>query len=313
MKILSMSGFVPEQICDVIRFTGYQGERNISHYCGYANDFISQVIEEGDLDGAVFPRSCDSSRIIKSYLQECNKFMYQIVVPARSDDLAVAFLAEELKNYKQSVESFFQTDLGDLHERVNLLNERNKSIDLAYRALEGISYGNYLRVIHSCLQQPLCEQKIKIDSMEKTHGNKRVFLIGSFLANEGIADTIESCGFHIVGDDLPESGRIRGSIIEDTGNDVFGAIASNLLQQRMSPTQNNFEQIISKDLDEMKNLDVDAVIFVTQKYCEPYEYLYSVLKKRLDKEGIPSLKISVSDSGDDRKVKLLVEAFADMI
>jgi benzoyl-CoA reductase/2-hydroxyglutaryl-CoA dehydratase subunit BcrC/BadD/HgdB len=313
MKLLSMSGFVPEQICDVIRFTGYKGERNISHYCGYANDFISQVIADDGIDGAIFPKSCDSSRIIRSYLQDCDKFIYQMVVPSRTDDMAADFLAEELKNYKRSIESYFQTDLGDLKARVNLLNERNKGIALAYHSLEEMSYGIYLRAIHACMQKPLCEQKINIKSAEKINGNKRVFLIGSFLANESIADMIETCGLKIVGDDLPESGRIRGSVIEDTGSDVFGAIASNMLKQRMSPTQNNFEQIISKDLAEMKSLGIDAVIFVTQKYCEPYEYLYSVFKKRLDQEGIPSLKISVSDSEDDRKVRLFVEAFADMI
>lgn len=31
MKLLSMSGFVPEQICDIIRFTKYKGERSITH------------------------------------------------------------------------------------------------------------------------------------------------------------------------------------------------------------------------------------------------------------------------------------------
>ena len=44
MKLLAISGFVPEQICDVVRFTQYGGERNIAHYCGYASDFVSQAV-----------------------------------------------------------------------------------------------------------------------------------------------------------------------------------------------------------------------------------------------------------------------------
>ena len=77
MKILSLSGFVPEQICDTVRFTQYEGERTISHYCGYASDFISQVMNDASIDGAVFPKSCDSTRVISSYLAECGKFLYQ--------------------------------------------------------------------------------------------------------------------------------------------------------------------------------------------------------------------------------------------
>ena len=33
MNILALSGFVPEQICDTVRFTRYTGDRNITHYC----------------------------------------------------------------------------------------------------------------------------------------------------------------------------------------------------------------------------------------------------------------------------------------
>ena len=68
MRILSLSGFVPEQICDVVRFTQYEGDYKISHYCGYVSDYISQVLNDASIDGAVFPKSCDSSRVISSYL-----------------------------------------------------------------------------------------------------------------------------------------------------------------------------------------------------------------------------------------------------
>ena len=53
MKLLAMSGLIPEQICDVVRFTQYAGERNLPHYCGYASDFISQVMQDNRIDGAV--------------------------------------------------------------------------------------------------------------------------------------------------------------------------------------------------------------------------------------------------------------------
>lgn len=82
MKILAMSGFVPEEICDTMRFTQYSGNRNISHYCGYASDFIDQALQDSNVDGVVFPKTCDSTRIIKSYLEEAKKFVYQLNVPS---------------------------------------------------------------------------------------------------------------------------------------------------------------------------------------------------------------------------------------
>ena len=313
MRILSISGFVPEQICDTIRFTGYNGERSISHYCGYANDFISQVIMDNEIDGAVFPKSCDSSRIIKNYLDKCNKFLYQLVVPSRTDDMAVEFFSKELLNYKESIEMYFQTEINNIEDRINMINIRNKRISDVYHRLEEVSYGVYLRTIHECLKKPLCKQEFSLDFDKKNKGTKKVYLIGSLLANEKIADIIEDSGMSIVGDDLPESGRLKENIIDIKDKNIYTTISRHILKQKMSPTQNNFKNIICGDMDEIKKLGVDAVIFVMQKYCEPYEYLYSVFKKYLDDAKIKSLKISVSDSEDDRKVRLLVEAFADTI
>ena len=66
-------------------------------------------------------------------------------------------------------------------------------------------------------------------------------------------------------------------------------------------------------MDIIKSRDIKGVIFVTQKYCEPYDYLYSVYKKMLDVNNIPSLKISLTNSRDEKNAGLLLETFADMI
>ena len=83
MKILSMSGFVPEAICDTVRFNGFKGDAGFSHYCTYASDYISQVLSDDTIDGAVFPKTCDSSRSISSYIGESGKFVYPLAVPVQ--------------------------------------------------------------------------------------------------------------------------------------------------------------------------------------------------------------------------------------
>ena len=52
---------------------------------------------------------------------------------------------------------------------------------------------------------------------------------------------------------------------------------------------------------------------VTQKFCEPYEYLYPVYKKAFAQMNIPVLQLVVNDSEDSGKVQLQIEAFSDMI
>jgi len=314
MKILSMSGFVPEQICDTIRFTQYRGERSISHYCGYASDFLSQALLEEEIDGAVFPKSCDSTRVMAGYLADARKYIHQIPIPARRDGAAIDFFASAIKNYKTSIESYFQLALDDIGERCEKLSRRNAALRALYRDIESVSYAEYLDSIHRMLQEPLCGQEVPVSLSAKTPGLHRVFLVGSFLSNTAVVKEIENAGLAVVGDTLTESGRMLSGKDVDTGSgDIYRAIADSLLSRRPSPTQDDFGHILRKDMEEMKKKNVEAVIFVTQKYCEPYDYLYAIYKKALDGIGIPALRIQLTDSEDERKAGLAVEAFAETL
>lgn len=56
-----------------------------------------------------------------------------------------------------------------------------------------------------------------------------------------------------------------------------------------------------------------GVIFVTQKFCEPYDYLYYVYKKQLDKLQIPMLHLVLSSSTDAKVFEASLEAFSDIL
>ena len=312
MRILSMSGYVPEEICDTVRFSGYEGERNISHYCGYAADFISQVLHDDSIDGAVFPHSCDSSRIMKNYLNGCGKFIHQLNIPIRRDSAAVTYFAEGLREYKAALESHYNIKIDDMDERTDFLGKRNARLAELYDNLDSVRYSDYLQLVHDMLQKPLFEQLDLLPDLEKAPSGKKVFLIGSYLSNVNIAKSIENCGMTVIADDLPESGRLVSRKPSEY-NGSFESIAESILFSRLSPTQNNFREILRTDLDIIKSKGARGIIFVTQKYCEPYDYLYSVYKKMLDENDIPSIKISVTNSRDEKNAGLMLETFADML
>lgn len=313
MKLLSISGFIPEQICDTVRFTQYAGGRSISHYCGYMSDYISQAMEDETVDGAVYPRSCDSSRIISSYLDGSGKFAYQLNVPARQDELAVDYFSGNIREYKSSVERYFQISIKDVEERAWLVNERNRALAEVYKEIESLSFSGFLGRIHELLKKPLREQTIPTQWKEKKPTGKRVFVAGSFLSNLHVADAIEHAGMTIVGDNLTESGRLVTMEETGRGGDIYKNIARSILRNRLSPTQDNFRAVINRDLEYIACRNVKGVVFVTQKYCEPYDYLYSVYKSILDDRGIPNIKICLSDSENPGKAELMAETFADML
>lgn len=312
MKILSMSGFVPEQICDTLRFSQYSGDRNIAHYCGYASDFISQVLQDDSIDGAVFPKSCDSSRIISSYLSGADKFIYQINVPPAGTHGAESFLAASIQRYKRAVESYYGITIHDIEERIEIVNGRNLELKELYDNIEELSFPRYLAAIHGMLKKPLREQTVP-SIVKGKNGGKPIFIVGSFLANIDVAKAIEEAGLNVVGDTLTESGRLVSVPPVDATGDIYAGIAKSLLRGRLSPTQNSFRKIIEADMDELQKKGAKGVIFVTQKYCESYDFLFSAYKPALDSIGIPVLQISLSDTGDSRKTGLALEAFANTL
>lgn len=314
MNILSMSGFVPEQICDTMRFTKFDGRHKISHYCGYATDYISQVLEDDNIDGAVFPRSCDSCRVIPDYLSDCSKFIYQLNIPARQDSMAIDFFASNIKQYKEAVERHYGKVVEDIFERTVLINARNRKIMEWYAQLETFSYAEYIRLIHAMLQEPLDKQLVHdFDGTKKVVDGKAVYIVGSFLSNVNIVDTIESVGLKVLGDNLTESKRLFSAMPISSNENIYNSIAKSILCDKLSPTQNNFKKIISDDLEEIKRKKIKGVIFITQKYCEPYDYLFSTYKKVLDDNGIPVLRIALADTMDNKKSKLAFEAFRDVL
>lgn len=313
MKILSMSSFVPEQICDTVRFTQYSGERNISHYCGYASDFVSEVMRDESIDGAVYPKSCDSTRIITSYLAGSGKFHYQFHVPSYGISGAEDYFADSIRSYKEAVENYYSISINDIYQRTEKVNLRNQAIRRIYDEISSFSYAAYLEFIHQMLKLPLAEQIWDKNIESRMATGKNVFIVGSFLSNTKIARMIEDVGLTVVGDTLPESGRlISAQPVELSGN-IYKKIVSSMLSMRLSPTQNSFKTILAEDFQEMKKKSVKGVIFITQKYCEAYDYLYALYKGALDALEIPVLKITVNDTEDTRKAALALEAFADTI
>ena len=308
-----MSGFVPEQICDTVRFTQYHGDRNISHFCAYASDYISQVINDESIDGAVFPKSCDSTRIIGSYLPNGGKFIHQINVPCWRTPGVEDYFASEIRRYKKAVEAYYSVSLTDTEERTVLVNRRNEALSELYNNLECFSFSEYLQAVHKMLCLPLAEQHVNTPSAYTKEG-KRIFLIGSFLSNMEIAVLIEKAGLHVVGDSLPESGRLASRPPVEMGDpDLCTAIAKSILAQRLSPTQNSFDEIITRDLREMEQKKVCGAVIITQQFCEPYDYFYAAAKKIFAEHGISSVQISLNGSDDLKEASLVLEAFAETL
>ncbi|MCR5144563.1 MAG: 2-hydroxyacyl-CoA dehydratase family protein [Lachnospiraceae bacterium] len=318
MKILALSGIIPEHICDVDRFFAYAGDKKINHYCGYVADYICQVEQDDRYDGAVYPKSCDSCRVISSYLRSDDKFSYQFPSISGNDENAWDFLACVLKDYKSALENFYEIEISvaDVENRIEIINKRAKELEKIYENLENISYFEYMTMIHQVLSLPLEEQVGAISSFEINDISQKdnsVFIVGSTLSQLNILQQIEDLGLNIVGDSLPESGRLISKEPVTLSDDVYKSIAKSMLSGKKSPSENDFHQMLELDMEEITSKKVVGVIFLTQKYCEPYNFYKSVYKKKLDELCIKYIEIEQKDTVEDIRADVVLETFAEMI
>lgn len=218
-----------------------------------------------------------------------------------------------IADYQSKIEDYFGISIQDVRERSQLINARNEQLRTLYREIGGISFADYLEGIHEMLGKPLREQKMRTSFRAKGIPGHRIFLIGSFLSNVSLVRRMEDYGLTVAGDNLPESGRMLSAPPVNVGGELYQEIAGSILGARVSPTQNAMKQILAEDLEEIRQKEIEGVIFMTQKYCEPYDFLYAVYQKALEGLSIPVLKISLSDTRDARKTELMIEAFADTL
>ena len=217
-----------------------------------------------------------------------------------------------IRDYKTSVEAHYGISISEdeIYDRFRMVEARNASINSLYESLaDGLSYSSYLNAIHENFTKPLAEQKIEASGQS---AGIPVFLLGSYMTNAGIVDSAEKNGLRITGDDLPESNRIAKRafpVVED----IYQLVALQVLSSRTSPTQNSYSDRIKETMEEIGKKGCRGVLVVTQKYCEPYDYYYSVLKKALDDAGIPSLKLELDGSLDQNLHEAELGAFASML
>ena len=190
---------------------------------------------------------------------------------------------------------------------------RNKDLIKLYQNIGEFSFKEYLESCHYMLQQPLADQKVPDSLSPSIPNGKKIFLIGSFLPDMSILSEIERCGLVVVGDRLTESKRLFSAPPVKLVGDLYCNIAESILENKQSPSQNDFKSIIMDDMNEIKEKKVQGVIYISQKYCEPYDYLYYAYKKMLDEINVPILHIVLSNSICNNRSAFAIETFADMI
>ncbi|MGA2094055.1 MAG: 2-hydroxyacyl-CoA dehydratase family protein, partial [Sedimentisphaerales bacterium] len=153
-----------------------------------------------------------------------------------------------------------------------------------------------------------------IKSSHADENLKRIMVMGPLMDNYALLEKIEQLGAVIIDDDITNGRRYCSRDVVTSG-DLYENLAKRYLSADPSPTLNSSmkanQQAFQRQLDE---LDLQGVIYINQKFCEPHVHNYlaklEVLKQR--KKNILMLEIEHAGPGVSERDLLRIESFIEI-
>lgn len=315
--------YTPEEIIHAagihpLRLFGAKGDTGIadSHlqaYCcslvrGALADVLSGRLDY--LDGAVFPHTCDSIQRLSDIwrLNTGFRFFADVVLPVKlTTQSARTYFVDVLERFRRDLERGFGTIISDSDLRTSIrtynairgslktlyeIHARNASV-LSGSELNAIVRGSVI-LDRAEVQELLADFVARHKDAAPSQGNgKRIMLAGSVCEHPDMYDLIVRAGGEVVWDDLCTGSRFFDGIVSEEG-DPIEAIARRYFERIICPAKHSSTTRRGENLLALaREHDVQGVIFLHLKFCDPHSFDYPYLKETLDRAGIPSMLLEV--------------------
>jgi benzoyl-CoA reductase subunit C len=164
---------------------------------------------------------------------------------------------------------------------------------------------------NTMLKQTLAECQNAPDAAKQ----KRLMIIGPLLDNIDLLRTIESFGACIVTDEITNGWRYFDQNVQIDG-DLCENLAARYLQAGPSPTLNTDPQsMLASFRGKVSKLDLDGVIYINQKFCEPHIHHYMAKSDILKDMNINCLLLEIEHGTQkiSERDLLRIESFIEVI
>lgn len=136
------------------------------------------------------------------------------------------------------------------------------------------------------------------------------------IPNWKLYNLIETSGAVVAMDELCTGIRYFRNTVDDTPSDIegmLGAIADRYLQIDCAVFTPN-ETRISNVVELTRDYGIDAVIYYSLQFCDPYSIEAYKVEKALGPEGVPMLYLETDyGTGDAGQLKTRMEALFEMV
>jgi len=307
------------------------------HFQGFACSYSRSVLELlasgrlAFLDGVIIPYICDTTRALDLVVKyqrflpwtECLRIPKTVV-----GEGVVPYYRQELERVVSSLAGLTGTrpNPEQLRRAVQTMNQVKSRLDRIRAILReragAVSAAEYLGAVRASLSLPkeeaillldefLAEAKVRTQAPGKL---PRVVLAGKVAEPAAVVEMIEAAGLRVVEDALVLGGRYLETRVAEPGDPLENLARAQLERWPMTGVWDSRRSRGEFLLERVRAAQAQGVIFLVQKFCEPWEIDYPGLKEALDRAGIKNLRLETEyQMGALEPLRTRVEAFAEML
>lgn len=281
------------------------------------------------LDALVFPWTCSHTHAASYYwgAHVPNAVTYLLSLPKAMERRgAKSFLIAELTAFKDWLEKLCGIEIEgkDIERGIEICNNNRRLMRQVYNlrkqnpplisghdAIEMVLAGQLMdKTEHSLLLSHWLQDE---DKRSNNAGSAvRLMVVGSCVDKPQVMQLIEGMGASVVIDDLCTGTRYFWDEVSP-GDDPLAAIAQRLIDKVNCPAKIAGDRRYNHILKLAVDYNVQGVIILHQKFCNPHGNDYPNLRNRLNENGYPSLLLELDIPVPGGQIKNRVQTFVEML
>ena len=306
-------------------------------YCTIAQLALEMLLDDTlkDLDGVITTTLCDTLRPMSQNIRVAMEGKMPTIFLAhpqnRFDENGIQFTKHQYELVKKDLEKIAGKEItdADLKKTIGIYNEfratARKFVQLAGQHPDIISARNRSSVLKAAWFTEKEEYTKKLRELNallekeplKEWKGTKIVVSGIIFDNPELLKIFEDNNIAIVWDDVAHESRSFKTDCPDDSDPMlalakqFAAVDHDILLYDVHADKNRRAEYVAKMCKENK---ADGLILFMQQFCDPEEMEYPYLKKELDAQHIPHIKLGVDQQMRDfGQAATAIQAFAEQL
>jgi benzoyl-CoA reductase subunit C len=278
------------------------------------------------LDGLIHSYTCDSTcGLFNIWCRNLKPaFSFLLSPPYMNTEEAFIYCRAEFTALITALEDFTEKRFSaeKLQESISIYDTARERIGAIYQTNRNGSAVRYLDLYNMNLALQVLPIETVVPFYDRYLSNirispgketrHRIMISGSVVSDQDILGRIESLGGDIVADDTCLGYRLVRERVP-MREDPLSALVQYYLDRPPCSSRADFPGRKEYILNTISDFDVNAVIFMHQKFCEPHLADHPFLKNVLIEKGVPQIQLELEAEGLSGQMETRLESFFEML